>query len=126
VVVPIRVKDLTGPWDTTNLEVLPSVYLNLEQGAGGQGIRDIQYDPTRGAFLVLVGNDTSLSTSPFRLYTWDGNPEGTTHLVQGIWFAPKMKAEGITHATLGGRGCVVITDDHGGYQVIWDDDPRLR
>jgi hypothetical protein len=74
IVVPIRVEDLAGPWDTSNLELLPSIYLDLEGAVGDQGIRDLQYDPTRRAFLVLVGNDTSLSTSPFRLYVWGEIP----------------------------------------------------
>src|SRR6185503_10359367 len=29
IVLPIRVKDLAGPWDATNIEMLPPIYLSL-------------------------------------------------------------------------------------------------
>jgi hypothetical protein len=37
-----------------------------------------------------------------------------------------MKVEGVTHARIDGRGAIVFVDDSGGYQVLWDDDPRLK
>jgi hypothetical protein len=42
-----------------------------------------------------------------------------------VRFKKRMKVEGITHGTVGGRGAVVFVDDAGGYQALWDDDPRL-
>jgi hypothetical protein len=125
-IVPIKVKDLAGPWTTANLEAMPAIKLQIEKGAEEQGIRDLQYDSSRSAFWVIVGNSTSLVKSPFKVYLWDGSDAGTARLAKGLYFASKMKPEGVTHATLGGVGAVVITDDAGGYQVLFDDDPRLE
>jgi hypothetical protein len=38
-------------------------------------------------------------------------------------FAKKMKPEGITRGTIGGRSALVIVDDGGGFQVMWEDKP---
>jgi hypothetical protein len=43
-----------------------------------------------------------------------------------ISFHKKMRPEGVTHGTIGGRGVIVFVDDRGGYQFIWSDDPRLE
>ena len=43
----------------------------------------------------------------------------------GVRFHKRMKVEGVTHGTVGGRGAIVFVDDAGGYQLLWDDDPRL-
>jgi len=40
-----------------------------------------------------------------------------------VVFAKKMKPEGITRGTIGGRSALVIVDDGGGFQVIWEDKP---
>jgi pSer/pThr/pTyr-binding forkhead associated (FHA) protein len=128
-VIPVRVKDLAGPWTTSNLELLPAIHLKIETLQQEQGIRAIQYDPSRKAFLVIVGNSTGGplgSSAPFMLYLWDGNDVGTVRRVEGLWFDSKMKPEGIAHATVGDKGAVVIVDDAGGFQVLFDDDPRLR
>jgi hypothetical protein len=124
-VIPVRVKDLAGPWDASNLEMLPAIHLALPFPTGDYGIRDIHYDASRGVFLVLVGNALSHEHASFRLLAWDGNPEGSVTEASDLWFAPHFKAEGVCHGTVGGRGAIVVVDDGGGYQVVWDDDPRL-
>jgi hypothetical protein len=91
-----------------------------------QGIRTIQYDPSRAAFLVVVGNSTSSSKAPFRLYSWDGKAEGILRRFEGVRFHKKMRVEGVTSGTIGGRGAVLFVDDRGGYQFLWNDDPRLQ
>src|SRR5262245_44578726 len=50
-VIPVRVKDLEGPWTTDNLKMLLPIRLML--GAGGaRGIRSIEYVPGLHSFLV--------------------------------------------------------------------------
>jgi hypothetical protein len=125
-VARVRVKDLGGEWTLDNLEYLPPVHLQIEPLAEEQGIRSMEYIPALGASLVITGNSTSRSKAPFRLHLWDGNDEGRTALYEGIRFAPKMKPEGVTYGTVGGRGVIVFVDDGGGYRTLFDDDPRLQ
>ncbi len=124
-VVPVKVNDLAGAWTTTNLVAQPAVHLAVETETGDAGIRDITYDSTRNGFLVLVGNATSQSRHPFQLYFWDGNAAGETKRFKDVWFDKGAKPEGIAHGTIGGKGAVVMTDDAGGYMVLFDSDPRL-
>src|SRR5262252_10524043 len=42
-VIPVRVKDLDGPWTTDNLQVLPPIRLFLDPAGGARGIRSIEY-----------------------------------------------------------------------------------
>jgi hypothetical protein len=108
---------------------MPAIRLAIEQGGEEQGVRDIQWDSTRSAFLVLVGNSTSGpmgSNAPFKLYLWDGSDSGTVTLVKNVFFAKKMKPEGITHGTVGGKEAIIIADDAGGFSVLFDSDPRLE
>jgi hypothetical protein len=122
----VRVKEINGPWTTDNLEMRPGIALAIEEGDDEQGIRCIAYDEILGVHLFLVGNSTSASKAPFTLYSWDGNAQGRVHRFRQVRFHKKMKVEGVTHGTIGGRGALVFVDDAGGYQTLWDDDPRLK
>jgi hypothetical protein len=124
-ILRVRLRQVDGPWDLSNLEMLPPILLAIEDDRGEQGIRTIGFDPPRGEWLVVVGNSTSASRAPFTLYSWDGNPRGEVHHFEDVRFHKRMKVEGVTHGTVGGRGAVIFVDDAGGYQVLWDDDPRL-
>ena len=122
-VLRVRVKQVDGPWDLNNFEMLPSIELQIDDALGEQGIRTIEYDPSRKASLLVVGNSTSSSKAPFRLYTWDGNSSGEVNRIASVKFHRKMKVEGVARGTIGGRGAIVFVDDGGGYQVLWDDPP---
>jgi hypothetical protein len=124
IVLPVRVRDLAGPWTSDNLEPLPAIRLAVDDSGGESGIRDIQYDASRQGFLVVVGNSTGSSRAPFKMYLWDGNDAGAVRPFGDVWFAPEMKPEGVTHGAVGGRGAIVFADNSGGFSVLWDDDPR--
>ncbi len=126
VILRVRVKHPTGIWNLSNFEMLPPVTLAIEKADGTQGIRSIKYDAFRGMFLVVIGNAASDDKAPFTLYAWDGNTQGTVARFPGITFHQKMKPEGITAGTIGGRGVILFVDDAGGYQFLWEDDPRLQ
>jgi hypothetical protein len=115
-----------GPWRLSNFEMLPPVSLAIKADRGEQGIRTIGFDSSRGVWLIVAGNSTSASKAPFALYSWDGNAQGVVHHFEHVRFHKRMKVEGVTHASVGGRGAIVFVDDGGGYQVLWDDDPRLK
>jgi hypothetical protein len=125
-ILRVRVRDVGAPWTLSNLEMLPSVMLDVESSGGEQGVRGIEYDTLRRAMLVVIGHSTRESKAPFSLYSWDGGLRGTARRFPHVRFRPGMKVEGVVHGTVGGRGALVFVDDGGGYQVVWDDDPRLR
>ncbi len=125
-VLRVRIKDPRGIWNLSNLEMMPPITLGVEGADGSQGIRTIEYDSSRGAFLVVIGNAVSGSDVPFQLYSWDGNEKGVVRRFKGVTFHRKMKVEGVTYGTIGGRGVLFFVDDAGGYQFLWDDDPRLQ
>jgi len=119
-VLPVKIKDLSGPWTTNNLEAGPAIQLSVEAAAGEQGIRSLYYDQNRDAFLVITGKSGGDSKAPFALYEWSGNAKGETRRL-AVEFAKKMKPEGITRGTIGGKNALVIVDDGGGFQVVWGD-----
>jgi hypothetical protein len=124
-ILRVRVKHVEGPWRLSNFEMLPPVALAIETDREERGIRTIEFDPSRGAWLIVTGNSTSASKAPFALYSWDGNARGVVHHFEHVRFHKRMRVEGVTHGTVGGRGAIVFVDDGGGYQLLWDDDPRL-
>jgi hypothetical protein len=125
-ILRVRLKRVDGPWHLSNFEMLPPVALAIKADRGEQGIRTIGFDPLRGVWLIVAGNSTSASKAPFTLYSWDGNAQGVVHHFEHVRFHKRMKVEGVTHARVGGRGAIVFVNDGGGYQVLWDDDPRLK
>jgi hypothetical protein len=124
-VIPVRVKDLDGPWTTENLKMLPPIRLLLGAAGGTRGIRSIEYVHSLHAFLVVVGRSVSRSvgggTSPFELYEWKGGKRGKLH-PRNVSFDEKMKPEGVTSGTIAGRPALLFVDDGGGYQTLWLDE----
>ena len=125
IIVPVRINDLAGPWDASNLSVQPLIHLAIEPSRDEQGIRDLSYDPVKKGFVVVVGNSTSLSKAPFMVYRWDGSTSAVQKL-GNLYFAKGAKPEGVTRATFGTTSGLVFVDDNGGFQVIHDDDSRLQ
>ncbi len=117
-VVPVRVKKLSDPWTTSNLEMLPPIWLTLEAAEAAQGIRGLEYIPSRHAFWVITGKAISQTKVPFVLYEWSGDQQGTLHRLN-LTFAEKMKPESVTTGTIAGMPVLVFVDDGGGYQVLW-------
>ncbi|MBK6427643.1 MAG: DUF3616 domain-containing protein [Blastocatellia bacterium] len=118
IVVPVRINDLAGPWDASNLSVQPLIHLAIEAARDEQGIRDLSYDPVKKGFLVVVGNSTSLSKAPFMVYRWDGATTAVQKL-GSLFFAKGAKPEGVTRATFGTASGLVFVDDNGGFRSFW-------
>jgi hypothetical protein len=125
-ILRVRLKRVDGPWHLSNFEMLPPVALAIKADRGEQGIRTIGFDPARDVWLIVAGNATSASHAPFTLYAWDGNAQGVVRHFAQVRFHKRMKVEGVTHGRVGGRAAMVFVDDAGGYQILWDDDPRLQ
>jgi uncharacterized protein DUF3616 len=121
-VLPVRLKDLAGQWTTKNLEAQTPIHLSPEPVGDEQGIRCLYNELDRDGFLVIIGKATRDSEAPYSLYEWNGNAGGAMRRLNVV-FAKKMKPEGITRGSIGGRNALVIVDDGGGFQVVWDDNP---
>lgn len=120
-IIPVRVKDLDGPWTTDNLKVLQPIRLMLGTAGGARGIRSIEYAHELHAFLVIVGKSISGGPGPFELYEWKGGRRGKLRR-RNVSFAEKMKPEGVTSATIAGKPALLFVDDGGGYQVLLEPD----
>jgi hypothetical protein len=116
-VIPVRVKDLDGPWTTDNLKMLQPIRLLIEPAEAARGIRSIEYIHSRHAFLVIIGKAISGQKAPFALYEWKGGKRGKARRLN-ISFADKMKPEGITSGIVAGKPALLYVDDGGGYALI--------
>jgi hypothetical protein len=125
VIVRVKPKKFAGPWDLQNLELLSPLSLAVPDQEEEVGVRAMSLDQSTGMSLIILGNSTSSSRAPFRLYSWDGNPRGVLRHYKDVKFHKRMKVEGVTRGTIHGRGAVVFVDDGGGFQVLWNDDPSL-
>ncbi|MBP7866945.1 MAG: hypothetical protein KA419_13460 [Acidobacteria bacterium] len=119
-VLPLRVRDLAGPWTPANLEAFEPIRLDLVNAEAGMSIRGLEYDPDREGFLVLLGNAVSGGRAPFRLAFWDGSDEGRTELLPGLLFSPKVKPESVTRVRSAQGTFLLVVDDGGGFAVIPD------
>jgi hypothetical protein len=117
IIVPVRLKSVTGPWDETNLEALSPIRLKVDATVGDQGVRGMSRGLDGKGFLVSVGNATSDDQASFSIYAWDGNQDGVARRLP-IGFAKKVKPEGLTVGSVGGKPAIVFVDDGGGYQVV--------
>ena len=122
----MRTREIGGLWNLNNFEMLSPVALDIDGTSGEQGIRTIEYDPSRKAFLVVTSTSPRSSKAPFALYLWDGNVEGAVQRLKGARFGKGMKVEGVPHGTVGGKRVVLFVDDAGGFQFLRDTDPRLN
>lgn len=116
-VLPVKVKNFAGAWTTDNLEALPPIRLTPDQSDGPQGIRSLEYIEPLKTFLVVFGNAVEHEKAPFTLYEWDGQPGGAMHRIP-ITFTHKMKPEGMTSGTIGGKPALLFVDDAGGFQAV--------
>ena len=89
-------------------------------------MRAMSLDQSTGVSLITLGNPPAPPNAPFRLYSWDGNPRGELRYYEHVRFHRRMKVEGVTRGTVGGRNAVIFVDDGGGYQLLWADDARLE
>jgi len=118
IVIPVKIKDVTGPWTTSNLEPMQPILLKVENAISDQGIRGMATGRDGKGFLVVVANATSDDEAPFAVYEWNGSETGEVKKLP-YTFAKKMKPEGLAVGTVGGRPAIVFVDDNGGFQVVW-------
>lgn len=111
-VVPVRLRDPLGPFSNSNLEVEGSKAIRLP--LGGAGIRSIEYDDRAQAYCIITGAGPNLERLDFKLLEWDG--DATSPVLRELdAFDRKLKPEGITRVSSGGRDFTFIVFDTSGY-----------
>lgn len=114
-VVPVRLRDPRGAFSYNNLEVEGAKAIRLP--LGGVGIRSIEYDDRRKAFRVLSGAAANGEKADFKLWEWDGDASRPVMREASV-FDRRLKPEGVTRVTAGGRDYTFIVFDTSGYSAM--------
>ena len=107
-VIPIKLRDAQGKFDTSNFELPSSGVKKLS--LGGQGIRDIQYDPQLKAFLIIAGAPSGLKKIDFSIWEWDAANEKSTPR-QRTMVDKDLQPEGIAPVNIGGSAFIFVACD---------------
>ena len=111
-VVPLKLRDPKAALSIDNLEVEGRKAIKLP--LGGAGIRSIEYDESRKAFFLITGAGPNPEKMDFKTWEWSGN--GTTPTLRELeTFDRRLKPEGITRVSTGGRDFIFIVFDTSGY-----------
>ena len=111
-VVPLKLRDPKAALSFDNLEVEGHKAIRLS--LRGAGIRSIEYDESRKAFFLITGAGPNSERMDFKTWEWSGNSETPT-LRELETFDRRLKPEGITRVSTGGRDFIFIVFDTSGY-----------
>jgi hypothetical protein len=114
-VVPITFKNASGPFTLENLAVASS---SIQLPLGGQGIRDISYDPYLKLLLVISGAPEHGEKVAFKLWEWSGSdtsPAPADDLHEETSLGSAIKPEGITHVVIEGKNFLFVVGDASQY-----------
>ena len=114
-VVPLRLKDANGPFSQENLEVEDGKAIRLP--LAGVGIRSIEFDERRKAFVIITGAAANSEKADFKLWEWNGDTS-SPGLRETDTFDRKLKPEGITRFSTGQRDFTFIVFDTSGYVAM--------
>jgi hypothetical protein len=109
VLVPVRLRDASGPFAAANLLVEQPLHLDL----GGAGIRAVEADADGGFWLIAGGSIGN--PIPSRLERWDGSGSA----VVAVATLPRhLKAEGIARTKVGGKTVSLVLCDTSQYVLL--------
>lgn len=111
-VVPLTFKDPHGPFSQENLKVEDGKAIKLP--LAGVGIRSIEFDERRKAFVIITGAAANNEKADFKLWEWNGDTSSPS-LRETDTFDRKLKPEGITRFSTGQRDFTFIVFDTSGY-----------
>lgn len=114
-VVPLRLRDPRMPFSSENLQVADGGAIRLP--LRGLGIRSIEYDGRDGLFRIIAGAAEDQEKTDFSLWEWDGG-ERQVKLRETAKFDRRLKPEGVTRASSGGREYTLVICDSSGYLVL--------
>ncbi|HEY7184261.1 MAG TPA: DUF3616 domain-containing protein [Blastocatellia bacterium] len=114
VLIPIKLRDPRGPFKVENLKIDEPKVIVLS--LGGQGVRDITYDPHLKNFLIISGAAENEPKTDFGLWEWSGQQEGkSSQPVDILTLDDDQKPEGISSVTINGRSYLLVVGDAGSY-----------
>ena len=111
-VVPLKLRDPKAALSFENLEVEGRKAMRLP--LVGAGIRSIEWDESRKAFSLITGAGPNAEKVDFKTWEWSGN-DATPTLRELKMFDRRLKPEGITRFSNGGRDFTFIVFDTSGY-----------
>jgi len=114
-VIPIKLRDAQGPFTTSNFDLGPSGVIRLP--LGGQGIRDIQFDPRLKAFLIVSGAPRDLKKADFGIWEWDAT-DMSAQVRNRATLDKDLQPEGITPANVGGGAFIFVACDRNKYLTL--------
>jgi hypothetical protein len=114
-VVPVRLRESNGAFSAENLEVVGKKAIRLP--LDGAGVRSIEYDDRAQAFRILTGAAMNSENTNFKLWEWNGKENQPT-LRAVDTFDSKLKPEGVTRASSGGRSFTFVVFDTSGYSAL--------
>jgi hypothetical protein len=107
-VIPIKLRDVQGKFETSNFEIPSSGVKRLS--LGGLGIRDIQYDPHLKSFLIISGAPRELKKIDFGIWEWDPADEKSPPR-QRITLDKDLQPEGIASVNIDGSSFIFVACD---------------
>jgi hypothetical protein len=114
-VVPLKLKNPEGPFSQENLKVEEGKAIRLP--LAGVGIRSIEFDERRKAFVIITGAAANNEKADFKLWEWNGDTSSPS-LRETDTFDRKLKPEGITRFSTGQRDFTFIVFDTSGYVAM--------
>ena len=113
--VPLKLQDPGGPFSQENLKVEDGKAIRLP--LAGVGIRSIEFDERRKAFVIITGAAANNEKADFKLWEWNGDTSAPS-LRETDTFNRKLKPEGVTRFSMGDRDFTFIVFDTSGYVAM--------
>jgi hypothetical protein len=113
--VPLKLQDPQGPFSQDNLKVEGAKAIRLPLASSG--IRSIEFDERRKAFVIITGAAANREKDDFKLWEWNGDSSAPT-LRETETFDRKLKPEGVTRFSTGKRDFTFIVFDTSGYVAM--------
>ena len=108
-IVTLKFRDPNARLSIENLMPAQSNAARLTLGGGT--IRSIQYDSRSNVFHIISGAPESKKRTDFKLWEWDGQ----TYPREKMSFDSRLKPEGVTRVSIGGRNFIFIVCDSSEY-----------
>jgi len=111
-IIPIKLKDPLGAFVATNVQFATPRTIQLD--LGGQGIRDLDYDPHLKSFVIISGATELAQRTDFGLWEWSGEPDQSkadARPRQERTLDEAAKPEGVTNVTVNGKSFILVVGD---------------
>jgi pSer/pThr/pTyr-binding forkhead associated (FHA) protein len=110
IIVPLKLKNPLAPMTNDNVQLAtPIIRVDL----GGQGIRDLDYNPQLKSYLILSGATELSEKTDFGLWEWTGEAGAAPR--REVMLDEKAKPEGLTNVTINGKNFLFIVGDASRY-----------